>query len=267
MSGQLRAFAPTPTTWRGPGCNGRCQRLSVLVIGEDRVRPLVAHDPESHEGYAREVAGFSLPVSYVSPSAMSNVRQFGPLRINIMTGDVSVSTMPLTLTQIEWKLLRFLACNPVRLVEHAEITMAVWGSSYLDSPHVLRVHLSRLRSKLWEARPLIQTAAEAGPREPEPPAENLMTDTDRLFAQGRLSELRRQALHGHLVTPCRSTLYGLDTMARACGYCHTYWEQGEPEHHNPHCLVSPASAELVTKLESEHRAARTTPAPGETGDE
>ncbi len=76
-------------------------------------------------------------------------------------------------------------------------------------------------------------------------------DTDRLFAQGRLSELRRQALHGHLVTPCRSKLYGLDTMAMACGYCHTYWEQGEPEHHNLYCIVSPASAELVTKLESD----------------
>lgn len=164
MSVHPRAYAPTPITWRGPGCTGQCQRLNVLVIGEDRVRPIVTHDPEAHEGYARVAAGAAMPLAYAAPTPLSDVRQFGPLRVNVMTGSVSVSTMPITLTQIEWRILRFLACNPVRLVEHYELMMAVWGIADQDTHHTMRVHLSRLRSKLWEAAPLIQTVTGRGLR-------------------------------------------------------------------------------------------------------
>lgn len=70
-------------------------------------------------------------------------------------------------------------------------------------------------------------------------------------ALARLSEMRRVALHGHLVTPCRSKLYGLDTMARSCGYCHTYWEQSEPEFHTLACIVAPATPFLLAQISAE----------------
>lgn len=58
-------------------------------------------------------------------------------------------------------------------------------------------------------------------------------------AAERLAEARREVLHGHMVSPCRSKLYGLDNMAAMCRYCLEYWEvaDGEDEHHKPACLV------------------------------
>jgi DNA-binding response OmpR family regulator len=157
MSPQALSFVPPPNAWRRPACDDRCQRVTALIIGEEHVRPILIHDPEAHEGYA-------LPVWHVPPADISASCQFGPLRLNLVTGDVSVSTMPISLTQTEWKLLSYLACRPGRLIERNEITHAIWGSSFIESPAVLTIHLSRLRSKLWEAAPLIQTVFGRGLR-------------------------------------------------------------------------------------------------------
>lgn len=165
MSTHPRPFSPAPMKWRGLGCDEHCQRMRVLVIGEEHVRLVVLHDPEAHENYARSTLGFVMPLRYDNPlDPLGEVRQFGPLRVNTVTGDVSVSTMPISLTPTEWRILRFLACNPGRLVEREEISRAVWGIAYIDAEAMLRVHLSRLRGKLWEAAPLIQTVNGFGLR-------------------------------------------------------------------------------------------------------
>lgn len=154
-----------PVTWRRPGCDEHCQQVRVLVIGDEHVRTVVMHDPEAHENYARSMLGFVMPLRYENPAdCHDGVRQFGPLRVSIETGDVWVSTIPISLTPTEWKILRFLACNPARLVGHEEITQAVWRVAYVDAEAMLRVHLSRLRAKLWEAAPLIQTVNGFGLR-------------------------------------------------------------------------------------------------------
>ena len=52
------------------------------------------------------------------------------------------------LTPTEYELLRLLAANAGKVLTHRQILKQIWGSAYLDQPHVLRVNISNLRHKI-----------------------------------------------------------------------------------------------------------------------
>ena len=52
------------------------------------------------------------------------------------------------LTPIEFDLVRVLALNRGRLVTHRQLLHEVWGPSYGDETHYLRVHVAHIRAKL-----------------------------------------------------------------------------------------------------------------------
>jgi two-component system KDP operon response regulator KdpE len=52
------------------------------------------------------------------------------------------------LTPIEFDLVRVLALNRGRLVTHRQLLQEVWGPSYSDETHYLRVHVAHIRAKL-----------------------------------------------------------------------------------------------------------------------
>ncbi len=52
------------------------------------------------------------------------------------------------LTPIEFDLLRVLAQNRGRLVTHKQLLQEVWGPSYGEETHYLRVHVAHIRRKL-----------------------------------------------------------------------------------------------------------------------
>ena len=59
---------------------------------------------------------------------------------------------PVHLTALEYRLLAILAANAGRVMTHRQLLREVWGPSYAQSSHYLRVYVGHLRQKL-EADP------------------------------------------------------------------------------------------------------------------
>jgi DNA-binding response OmpR family regulator len=95
-----------------------------------------------------------------------------PLRIDLLTGAVSIYNRPLRLTSTELKLLALFATNPGRGFTQAELLEAVWNDTSGLPTNTVRVHISKLRRKLGQW--------------PNPPFELVLTD-DHQYAFQRLT--------------------------------------------------------------------------------
>ena len=85
-----------------------------------------------------------------SPPTDSRSIELGALVIDPARREVRRAGIPLRLTTLEFDLLWFLATNPNRVFERAELMSNVWGyTSELDTGTVT-VHMRRLRSKIEE---------------------------------------------------------------------------------------------------------------------
>lgn len=76
------------------------------------------------------------------------VIEFGDIRIDCVRRTVSDKGTKLHLTQIEYRLLIFLAANPGRVFTHRQLLMQVWGSHAVDNHQYLRVYVGHLRQKI-----------------------------------------------------------------------------------------------------------------------
>ena len=76
------------------------------------------------------------------------VVEFGDVRIDLARRVVERSGQPVHLTPIEYRLLTFLLANAGRVMTHRQLLKEVWGPSYVDSSHYLRVYVGHLRQKL-----------------------------------------------------------------------------------------------------------------------
>ena len=61
---------------------------------------------------------------------------------------VAMSGVPVSLTPIEWDLLRLLAENEGKLLTHPAILRAIWGPAYREESNYLHVYVSHLRRKI-----------------------------------------------------------------------------------------------------------------------
>jgi len=77
---------------------------------------------------------------------------FGDVRIDLAKRSVLRAGAPVHLTQIEHRLLATLAANPGKVLTHRQLLLEVWGPSYVEHAHYLRIYMSQLRQKL-EADP------------------------------------------------------------------------------------------------------------------
>jgi DNA-binding winged helix-turn-helix (wHTH) protein len=85
------------------------------------------------------------PANFVSEN---NVMRFGLVRVDLFSMEVSRSDQRVTLTALEFKLLRFLLLNPERVVSRDELLRKVWGYDHYPSTRTVDNYLWRLRQKL-----------------------------------------------------------------------------------------------------------------------
>ncbi|MCU0736324.1 MAG: response regulator [Methylotetracoccus sp.] len=85
-------------------------------------------------------------------SGDSEVFTTGGLRVDLQKRLVSVNSHPVHLTPIQYRLLSVLVKHAGKVLTHRQILNEVWGPSYLDNTHYLRIYMSQLRQKL-EADP------------------------------------------------------------------------------------------------------------------
>lgn len=103
-------------------------------IGEllARVRALTRRQLRGNEGGARLV--------------------FGELEIDLSRRLVTLRGQPVHLTPIEYRLLSLLVGNAGKVLTHRHLLQEIWGPTFSDSSHYLRVYVGHLRQKL-EADP------------------------------------------------------------------------------------------------------------------
>lgn len=76
----------------------------------------------------------------------------GGLTVDFNKRLVSVDGREISLTPIQYRLLAVLAKHAGRVMTHRQILKEVWGPSYQENVHYLRIYMSQLRHKL-EADP------------------------------------------------------------------------------------------------------------------
>jgi two-component system, OmpR family, KDP operon response regulator KdpE len=73
---------------------------------------------------------------------------FGDVQVDLARRAVTRAGVPLHLTQIEYRLLTLLIANPGKVLTHRHLLREVWGPSFVESSHYLRVYVGHLRQKL-----------------------------------------------------------------------------------------------------------------------
>jgi two-component system KDP operon response regulator KdpE len=76
------------------------------------------------------------------------VVELGELRIDLEKRTVTMAGKPVSLTPIEYDLLRLLAENQGKLLTHPMILRAIWGPAFQEESNYLHVHVSHLRRKI-----------------------------------------------------------------------------------------------------------------------
>lgn len=81
---------------------------------------------------------------------VSSVIQFGNCSVDFANRTVFRNAQEVHLTSIEYKLLAVMLSRPDKVMTQTHILKTVWGDSYADSTHYLRIYMSHLRQKLEE---------------------------------------------------------------------------------------------------------------------
>jgi two-component system KDP operon response regulator KdpE len=79
--------------------------------------------------------------------------RLGPIELDPVRREVTVSGQPVHLTPREYELLRVMLSSQGRVLTKARLLRAVWGLAYADESAYLHVYVNRLRRKLSAASP------------------------------------------------------------------------------------------------------------------
>jgi two-component system KDP operon response regulator KdpE len=82
----------------------------------------------------------------------SDVFSSANLKVDLINRVISVDDQEIHLTPIQYRLLTVLVKNAGKVMTHQQILKEVWGPSYQENAHYLRIYMSQLRQKL-EADP------------------------------------------------------------------------------------------------------------------
>ena len=76
------------------------------------------------------------------------VIEISDLSLDLEKRELRVRGKPVSLTPIEYDLLRLLAVNEGKLLTHPAILRAIWGRPYREESNYLHVYVSHLRRKI-----------------------------------------------------------------------------------------------------------------------
>ena len=76
------------------------------------------------------------------------VIQCGDLSIDLAQRRVMVDAQEIKLTPTEYDIMKILAQNAGKVLTHRQLLKAVWGDTYSDDTHYIRVYIGQLRRKI-----------------------------------------------------------------------------------------------------------------------
>lgn len=78
----------------------------------------------------------------------SPVIRFGDVEVDLTQRQILRQGIPVHLTPIEYRLLCVMLANTGKVMTHRHLLRDVWGPSYVESNHYLRIYVGHLRQKL-----------------------------------------------------------------------------------------------------------------------
>lgn len=128
--------------------------LSVRSSEEEKVQALDA----GANDYVTKPFGISELMARVrgllrindNPGFSNSKRELNGLFIDLAEYQVKLDEQLIHLSRKEFELLRLLTEQPGHIVTHRYLTQAIWGESFVDETHYLRVLVRQLRHKLNE---------------------------------------------------------------------------------------------------------------------
>ena len=137
------------------------QQLGALELREDLFDDFCATPCDPRELEARLSHLFWRTGRGLRPELV----EYGPLVLNLETYQASVAGRPLSLTFMEYELLKFLATHPGKVFTRETLLSRVWGYEYYGGARTVDVHIRRLRAKLGEEHAnVISTVRSVGYR-------------------------------------------------------------------------------------------------------
>lgn len=96
----------------------------------------------------------------------NSVLALGRVKLDTEAHRVSIDDKPLEMGPTEYKLLKFLLCNPDRVYSRAQLLDNIWGRSAYVEERTIDVHVLRLRKVLapFQCDNMLQTVRGAGYR-------------------------------------------------------------------------------------------------------
>jgi two-component system KDP operon response regulator KdpE len=116
------------------------QKIEALDAGAD---DYVTKPFSGDELLARLRAALRRTTSSVKPTI-----EIGELRIDLEKRAVTMDGQLVSLTPIEYDLLRLLAANEGKLLTHPMILREIWGPAYREESNYVHVYISHLRRKI-----------------------------------------------------------------------------------------------------------------------
>jgi two-component system KDP operon response regulator KdpE len=125
--------------------------LSVRDREDDKVQALDAGADDYLSkpfGSGELLARIRVALRHTLQEAGEPVFRAGDLEVDLTLRRVLVEGREVQLTPIEYDLLRLLVTHSGKVLTHRHILREIWGNSYLEQPHILRVNISNLRHKI-----------------------------------------------------------------------------------------------------------------------
>lgn len=94
------------------------------------------------------MARIRVAIRHVAQPNPESVFVTGDLTVDLARRVVKLNGAEVQLTPTEYDLLRTLVTNAGKVITHRHLLRQVWGSAYEEETHLLRVHMSNLRSKI-----------------------------------------------------------------------------------------------------------------------
>jgi two-component system KDP operon response regulator KdpE len=87
---------------------------------------------------------------HAQPPLDTAVFQTGHLEVDLTSRTVKVKGKAIKLTATEYALLQLFVRHAGKVLTHRQILKEVWGPTYVDQTHYLRVYMTHLREKIEE---------------------------------------------------------------------------------------------------------------------
>jgi two-component system KDP operon response regulator KdpE len=131
-------------------------QVSIIVLSvRDRENDKVAALNAGADDYLTKPFGVGELLARIRASLRRSLHEIpepifisNDLQVDLGSRRVTLNGADISLTPTEYDILRLLVSHAGKVMTHTQILKQIWGITYLEQPHVLRVNVSNLRRKI-----------------------------------------------------------------------------------------------------------------------